>query len=100
MRRYELSDEEWAVIEPLLPGPAKTGRPRRSPREIWNAIFWVLRSGAALGTTDTASIVIFNEFNRNTRYGYAASLALLLLGVIMILTLVNNRIAEERVFYG
>ena len=30
---------------------------------------WVLRSGAALGTTDTASIVIFNEFNRNTRYG-------------------------------
>jgi multiple sugar transport system permease protein len=61
---------------------------------------WVLRSGAALGTTDTASIVIFNEFNRNTRYGYAASLALLLLGVIMILTIVNNRIAEERVFYG
>jgi multiple sugar transport system permease protein len=61
---------------------------------------WVLRSAAAVGTTDTASIVIFNEFNRNTRYGYAASLALLLLGVIMILTLVNNRIAEERVFYG
>jgi multiple sugar transport system permease protein len=61
---------------------------------------WVLRSAAALGTTDTASIVIFNEFNRNTRYGYAASLALLLLGVILILTLVNNRIAEERVFYG
>ncbi len=61
---------------------------------------WVLRSAAALGTTDTASIVIFNEFNRNTRYGYAASLALLLLGVILILTLINNRIAEERVFYG
>jgi multiple sugar transport system permease protein len=61
---------------------------------------WVLRSAAALGTTDTASIVIFNEFNRNTRYGYAASLAILLLGVIMILTLINNRIAEERVFYG
>ena len=61
---------------------------------------WVLRSAAALGTTDTASIVIFNEFNRNTRYGYAASLALLLLGVIMVITLVNNRIAEERVFYG
>jgi multiple sugar transport system permease protein len=61
---------------------------------------WVLRSAAALGTTDTASIVIFNEFNRNTRYGYAASLALLLLGVVMVITLVNNRIAEERVFYG
>lgn len=61
---------------------------------------WVLRSAAALGTTDTASIVIFNEFNRNTRYGYAASLALVLLGVIMILTIINNKIAEERVYYG
>jgi len=61
---------------------------------------WVLRSAAALGTTDTASIVIFNEFNRNTRYGYAASLAFILLGVILILTIINNKIAEERVFYG
>jgi ABC-type sugar transport system permease subunit len=61
---------------------------------------WVLRSGAALGTTDTASIVIFNEFNRNTRYGYASSLALVLLGLVFVLTMINNRIAEERVFYG
>jgi ABC-type sugar transport system permease subunit len=61
---------------------------------------WVLRSAAALGTTDTASIVLFIEFNRNTRYGYAASLSFILLGVILILTIINNRIAEERVFYG
>jgi multiple sugar transport system permease protein len=61
---------------------------------------WVLRSAAALGTTDTASIVIFTEFNRNTRYGYAASLAFVLLGVILLLTIINNRVAEERVFYG
>jgi multiple sugar transport system permease protein len=61
---------------------------------------WVMRSGAALGTTDTASIVIFTEFNRNTQYGYAASLSFVLLGVILILTIINNRIAEERVFYG
>ncbi len=61
---------------------------------------WVLRSGAALGTTDTASVAIFQEFFRNTRYGYASSLAIVLLGVVMILTLINNRIARERVFYG
>jgi multiple sugar transport system permease protein len=61
---------------------------------------WVLRTSAALGTTDTASIVIFSEFNRNTRYGYAASLAFVLLGVILILTIINNKVAEERVFYG
>jgi multiple sugar transport system permease protein len=61
---------------------------------------WVLRTAAALGTTDTASIVIFMEFNRNTRYGYAAALSFILLGVILVLTVINNRIAEERVFYG
>ncbi len=61
---------------------------------------WVLRSAAALGTVDTASLVIFNEFNRNTRYGYASSLAFVLLGVILILTIINNKIAEKRVFYG
>lgn len=61
---------------------------------------WVLRSGAALGTTDTASIVIFLEFNRNTRYGYASALALILMGFILVLTMINNRIAQEKVFYG
>jgi len=61
---------------------------------------WVLRSGAALGTTDTASVAIFQEFFRNARYGYASSLAIVLLGVVLILTLINNRIARERVFYG
>jgi len=61
---------------------------------------WVLRTSAALGTTDTASIVIFTEFNRNTRYGYAAALALLLFLIILVLTVINNRVAEERVFYG
>ena len=61
---------------------------------------WVLRSRAALGTTDTASVVIFNEFKRNTRYGYASALAIVLLIIIMILTTINNRIASKRVFYG
>ena len=46
MRRYELSDQEWGVIEPLLPPASRTGRPRRPLREMWNAVFWVLRSGA------------------------------------------------------
>ncbi len=61
---------------------------------------WVLRSGAALGTTDTASIKIFVEFNRNTRYGYASALALILMFVVLMLTAINNRIASEKVFYG
>ncbi len=61
---------------------------------------YVLRNAAALGTTDTVSIVIFEAFKRDTRYGYASALAILLLIIILMLTFVNNRIASKRVFYG
>ena len=44
----DVSDEEWALLEPRLPAPCLTGRPRAWPmREIVNAIFYVLRSGCA-----------------------------------------------------
>jgi transposase len=46
--RYQsdVTDKEWRVIEPLLPGPRTRGRPRGWPlREIVNAIFYVMRSG-------------------------------------------------------
>ena len=46
MRRYELTDEQWAVIAPILPPPARTGRPRSDLRGIINGIFWVVRTGA------------------------------------------------------
>ncbi|MCB9119306.1 MAG: sugar ABC transporter permease [Caldilineaceae bacterium] len=61
---------------------------------------YVLRTGAALGTTDTASVVIFQTFQRDTRYGYASALAILLLLIIILLTVVNNQIASKRVHYG
>ncbi|MEZ4732394.1 MAG: sugar ABC transporter permease [Caldilineaceae bacterium] len=61
---------------------------------------YVLRTAAALGTTDTASVVIFQAFKRDTRIGYASALAILLLLIILMLTYVNNRIASKRVFYG
>jgi putative transposase len=44
----DLTDAEWALIAPLLPGPRARGRPRRwSTREILNGIFYVLRGGIA-----------------------------------------------------
>lgn len=61
---------------------------------------YVLRNAAALGTTDTASVVIFQAFKRDTRFGYASALAILLLLIILVLTFANNRIANKRVFYG
>jgi transposase len=42
--RYELSDQQWTVIAPLLPPPS-LGRPRRDARQIWNGLFWVLHAG-------------------------------------------------------
>ena len=46
-RRYELSDAQWARLEPLLP-PEKpwTGRPNDDHRRILNGILWILNSGA------------------------------------------------------
>ena len=42
----DLSDSEWACLEPHLLTPQATGRPRiHSPREILDAIFYALRSG-------------------------------------------------------
>ena len=42
----DLSDSEWARIEPYLPVPKASGRPRiHPPREILNAIFYIVRSG-------------------------------------------------------
>jgi transposase len=43
--RYELSDDEWAAIEPMLPNKPR-GVPRVNDRRVLNGIFWVLRSGA------------------------------------------------------
>ena len=61
---------------------------------------WVLRDGAALGTTDPFSVVIFAEFFEKTRYGYASALAFILFAIIISLTLINNRLQGSRVFYG
>ena len=48
LRRYELTDEEWLRIEPLLPpeNTGKQGRPRKDNRIIMNGIVWLARSGA------------------------------------------------------
>jgi multiple sugar transport system permease protein len=61
---------------------------------------WVMRDGAALGTTDPFSVLIFIEFFTKTRYGYASALAFVLFAIILILTLINNRVQGSRVFYG
>ena len=44
----DLNDAEWSCLEPHLPAPKATGRPRLYPlREILDAIFYVVRSGCS-----------------------------------------------------
>src|SRR5947209_11255542 len=48
-RRYELSDRQWARIEPLLPDPRHQGGPGHPwrPHRLWlNGILWVCHTGA------------------------------------------------------
>jgi transposase len=48
----DIPDEQWAVVRRFLPGPerlrtsSKGGRPWRDPRDVLNAVLWVLRTGA------------------------------------------------------
>src|SRR5215210_5468844 len=47
MKRHELTDEQWALVEPIVPqSTARTGRPARDRRAILNGIFWILHTGA------------------------------------------------------
>ena len=47
----DLTNEQWAVLEPHIPAAPKRsdgkGRPRRDARPILDGILWVLRTGAA-----------------------------------------------------
>ena len=46
-RRYELSDFEWSIIQPLLPNKPR-GVPRADDRKVLNGIFCRLRTGSPL----------------------------------------------------
>ena len=41
MGRFDLTDFEWSVIEPLLPTKVR-GVKRRDDRQVLNGIFWRL----------------------------------------------------------
>ncbi|MFD1145328.1 IS5 family transposase [Larkinella insperata] len=47
MRRYEITDQQWYRLAPLLPGkPGDVGRTATDNRLFINAILWIARSGA------------------------------------------------------
>jgi transposase len=47
MRRYELNDDEWERIAPLLPGKSSDcGVTAKDNRQFVNGVLWIAHSGA------------------------------------------------------
>ena len=63
--RFDLSDEEWALLEPLMPKSRRSAR--IDDRKITNAIFYVLRTGMPwrdLPERYGPYTAAYNRFNR------------------------------------
>ena len=76
MARFDLTDFEWSVIQPLLPAKVR-GVKRVDDRRVLNGIFWRLRTGApwadipARYGPHTAYVI---RFNRRRKVGIWARL--------------------------
>ena len=46
MRRHEVTDEQWELLQEIVPLPNKRGRPCRDRRQVLDAVLWILRTGA------------------------------------------------------
>jgi len=71
MARFDLTDEEWAIIHPLLP-PQGRGPRRKDDRLVLNGIFYVLRTGAPwrdLPERYGPHTTIYNRYVRWTKRG-------------------------------
>jgi transposase len=67
VRRYGLSDDEWAAVAPLLTAPT-TGRPRRDDRTTLDGAFWKLCSGASWRDVPERYGPWQTVYDRSTRY--------------------------------
>jgi transposase len=71
MGRYDLSEAEWRLIEPLLPDKPR-GVARVDDRRVINGIFYVLRTGSPwrdLPERYGPYTTVYNRYNRWARAG-------------------------------
>jgi transposase len=69
--RFDLTDEQWAALEPLLPVPSRPGRPSLwSKRQLIDGIRWRVRTGApwrdmpAMYGSWSAAYALFRRWQR------------------------------------
>jgi putative transposase len=71
LARFDLTDFEWSVIEPLLPNKSR-GVPRVDDRRVLNGIFWRVRRGAPWADIFERygpHTTCVNRFNRRRKAG-------------------------------
>ena len=71
MARFDLTDVEWGLIQPLLPNKPR-GVARVDDRRVLNGIFWVLRTGSPwrdLPERYGPYTTVYNRFNRWAKAG-------------------------------
>jgi transposase len=71
MARYDLSEAEWRLIEPLLPNKPR-GVARVDDRRVLNGIFYVLRTGSPwrdLPARYGPPTTVYNRYNRWAKAG-------------------------------
>ncbi|WP_266031311.1 IS5 family transposase [Brucella intermedia] len=66
-RRYELTDREWSIIEPLLPSKPR-GVPRVDDRMVLNGILWRFRTGSSWSEITERYGVATTCYNRFVRW--------------------------------
>jgi multiple sugar transport system permease protein len=66
--------------------------------KAFNHIYVMTRGGPG-NATSTMGVFIFQQMYESQRYGYSAALSFILFGIILLLTILQNRFAGERVVY-
>ncbi|MBB2939911.1 transposase [Amycolatopsis bartoniae] len=77
MRRHELTDEQWQVIQPLLPVSGAKGRPRVDDRRVVNGMLFKAKTGVAwrdLPERYGPWTTVYNRFWRWSRTGTLSAL--------------------------
>ena len=71
MGRYDLTEFEWSVIEPVLPMDRRGPKPQNN-RQIMNGMFYILRTGSPwrdLPERYGPYTTVYNRFNRWRKAG-------------------------------
>lgn len=71
MGRYDLTEFEWSVIEPLMPMDWRGPKPQNN-RQIMNGMFYILRTGSPwreLPERYGPYTTVYNRFNRWRKAG-------------------------------